>query len=96
MEDRLFILPTGQPLTAHRLREEFKRFQEAASISERAKLSILRKTLATHLRIEGVDTLIRADIMGHAVLDTQRHYAASSFDEVASRALKSEGPACRK
>lgn len=89
-EEALFLLPDGRPLTATALRCEFIRLCEQAGIEGRWRLGVLRRTGATMLQEAGVDTLVRAQIMGHRDLRSQEHYVRNDFEHAARRLLARE------
>lgn len=84
-ERALFLLPNGRPLTAADLRREFREVCKEAGIEGNWTPRVLRRTGATMLAQEGIDTLVRTRIMGHQDLRSQDYYVKNDFAKAAAR-----------
>ena len=90
LEEALFLEPDGRPLTSATLRCAFRQICHDAGIEGRWTPRVLRRTGATILQEKGVDTLLRAQIMGHRDLRNQEHYVRNDFEHSARRLLARE------
>jgi integrase/recombinase XerD len=71
---RLFLLNTGEAITAGTLRQAMRKYRNQAQISKPVSPHVFRRSCATHLLQQGADIRYIQKLLGHRSLRTTQAY----------------------
>ncbi|MFC1912688.1 tyrosine-type recombinase/integrase [Chloroflexota bacterium] len=71
--DKLFLSPSGRPITANTIKLVFSRLSKSSGI-ERLHAHLCRHTFAINYLLNGGDIFSLKEILGHTTLDMVNHY----------------------